>query len=358
MKRTDFHFELPEDCIAQFPLAERILSRLLAIDPGQERLEDCAFSDLPRFMQAGDLLVFNDTRVIPARLFGRKETGGRVEIMVERYLGDGECLAQLRVSKPPRPGSRIELDGGYALGVVERRRDFYRLRAVDGAAIEKVLDECGHMPLPPYIQRADEIRDRQRYQTVYARRDGAVAAPTAGLHFDDATMARLDAMGVKQAFVTLHVGAGTFQSPRHEDLSLHRMHHEYMEVDQGVCDLVRATQAAGGRIIAVGTTAVRCLETAAAESGELRPYQGETNLFILPGYHFRVVDALLTNFHMPESTLLMLVCAFAGYRRVMTAYRHAVESGYRFYSYGDAMLILSRASLDTGFDSVGAGDAL
>ncbi len=354
MKRTDFHFELPEEHIAQFPLAERTQSRLLAVDPGQDRLEDCAFSDLSRFLRAGDLLVFNDTRVIPARLFGHKQTGGRVEIMVERHMGSGECLAQLRVSKPARAGSRIRLDGGYELDVIERQDDFYRLRGANGVDIEKILAECGHMPLPPYIQRADEVGDRERYQTVYSRRDGAVAAPTAGLHFDEVTMSQLNAMDVKRAFVTLHVGAGTFQSPRHEDLSLHRMHHEYMEVDQAVCDLIRHTRAGDGRVIAVGTTAVRCLETAAAATGEVRPYQGETNLFILPGYRFRAVDTLLTNFHMPESTLLMLVCAFAGHRRVLAAYRHAIESGYRFYSYGDAMFISSRAD----FDLQGAGDAL
>jgi len=347
MKRSDFHFELPEDRIAQFPLAERALSRLLAIDPGNGSIEDRLFSDLPRLLRAGDLLVFNDTRVIPARLFGRKETGGRVEVMVERYLGDGECLAQLRVSKPPRSGAVIELDGGHGLEVLDRRNGFYRLRGMRGVAIETILAECGHMPLPPYIQRADEIQDRERYQTVYARREGAVAAPTAGLHFDGDMMARLKDLGVETAFVTLHVGAGTFQSPRHEDLSLHRMHHEYMAVDEAVCDRVRSTHATGGRVIAVGTTAVRCLETAAAVTGDLRPYRGETDLFILPGFRFRVVDALLTNFHMPESTLLMLVSAFAGRRRVMVAYRHAVEAGYRFYSYGDAMFIKSRGGEDS-----------
>ena len=348
MKRSDFLFELPEDRIAQFPLAERVRSRLLAMDRVDGRLEDCLFSDLPRFLRAGDLLVFNDTRVIPARLFGRKVTGGRVEVMIERYLDGGECLAQLRVSKPPRPGAVIELDGGYALAVVERRNDFYRLCGMCGVAIEKILDECGHMPLPPYIQRDDELQDRRRYQTVYARRDGAVAAPTAGLHFDGNMMRQLADMGVNSAFVTLHVGAGTFQSPRHEDLSRHRMHHEYMEVDRTVCDRVAAARAAGGRVIAVGTTAVRCLETAAAATGALAPYRGETDLFILPGYPFRVVDALLTNFHMPESTLLMLVSAFAGRARIMVAYRYAIEAGYRFYSYGDAMLITGRADRDKG----------
>lgn len=353
MKRSDFHFELPEDRIAQFPLAERVRSRLLAIDPCADGLEDSLFSDLPRFLRAGDLLVFNDTRVIPARLFGRKETGGRVEVMVERYLGDGECLAQLRVSKPPRSGSRIELDGGYAVEVVERRDTFYRLRGLHGADIETILTACGHMPLPPYIQRDDVASDRDRYQTVYARREGAVAAPTAGLHFDEAMMAKLAELDIDTAFVTLHVGAGTFQSPRHEDLSLHRMHHEFMEVDDAVCGKVRAARARGGRVIAIGTTAVRCLETA-AKTGAIVPFRGETNLFILPGYGFRVVDALLTNFHMPESTLLMLVSAFAGRERIMAAYRYAIENEYRFYSYGDAMLIKNRA--DNGRD--GSGDAL
>ncbi|MBI1194696.1 MAG: tRNA preQ1(34) S-adenosylmethionine ribosyltransferase-isomerase QueA [Gammaproteobacteria bacterium] len=346
MKRSDFHFELPEDRIAQFPLAERVRSRLLAIDPCDGRLEDGLFSDLPRFLRAGDLLVFNDTRVIPARLFGRKETGGRVEVMVERYLGDGECLAQLRVSKPPRAGSDIELDGGYALEVVERRDAFYRLRGRHGVSIGSILAACGHMPLPPYIQRADADEDRERYQTVYARREGAVAAPTAGLHFDREMMARLSERNIETAFVTLHVGAGTFQSPRHEDLGLHRMHREFMEVDETVCEKIRATRACGGRVIAVGTTAVRCLETASAGTGAPAPYRGETDLFILPGYRFRAVDALLTNFHMPESTLLMLVSAFAGRELIMAAYRHAIDAEYRFYSYGDAMFIKSRANHD------------
>jgi S-adenosylmethionine:tRNA ribosyltransferase-isomerase len=334
--RSDFHFELPEQLIAQAPLPERSASRLLHLNGADGRVSDRRFRDLPGLLQPNDLLVFNDTRVIPARLFGRKESGGRVEILIERLLGPDLCLAHLRASKTPRPGGRLDLENG-SLRIEAREDDLFRLRC-EGGMLAELMEREGHMPLPPYIRRQDEAADRERYQTVYAKRPGAVAAPTAGLHFDSRLMAALDRHGVKRAFVTLHVGAGTFQPVRVETLDAHRMHSEWLSVDAGICEAVAATRAAGGRVVAVGTTAVRALETAAA-AGKLTPREGETALFIRPGYRFRVVDRLLTNFHLPESTLLMLVCAFGGYESVMAAYRHAVEAGYRFFSYGDAMLV-------------------
>ncbi|HHB12627.1 MAG TPA: tRNA preQ1(34) S-adenosylmethionine ribosyltransferase-isomerase QueA [Chromatiales bacterium] len=335
MRKSDFRYHLPESLIAQYPAPERSASRLLVLD-AQGQVHDRRFRDLPRLLRPGDLLVFNDTRVMRARLFGRKETGGRVEVLVERLLAPDRVLAQVRASKTPRPGSRI-LVGDFQL-VVEGRQDDLFLLALESGEFHAVMAAHGHMPLPPYIRRGDESFDESRYQTVYARREGSVAAPTAGLHFDEALLEVLGEMGVRQARVTLHVGAGTFQPVRTEDLSQHRMHAEWLEVDQAVCDAVAETRRRGGRVVAVGTTSVRSLETAAAEGG-LRPFSGETRLFITPGYEFRVVDALVTNFHLPESTLLMLVCAFAGYEAVMAAYRHAVEREYRFFSYGDAMFL-------------------
>jgi len=335
MRKSDFRYHLPESLIAQYPAPERSASRLLVLD-AQGRVHDRRFRDLPRLLRPGDLLVFNDTRVMRARLFGRKETGGRVEVLVERLLAPDRALAQVRASKTPRPGSRI-LVGDFRL-VVEGRQDDLFLLALESGEFHALMAVHGHMPLPPYIRRGDETFDESRYQTVYARREGSVAAPTAGLHFDEALLEILGEMGVRQARVTLHVGAGTFQPVRTEDLSQHRMHAEWLEVDQAACDAVAETRRRGGRVVAVGTTSVRSLETAAAE-GELRPFSGETRLFIVPGYEFRVVDALVTNFHLPESTLLMLVCAFAGHEAVMAAYRHAVEREYRFFSYGDAMFL-------------------
>ena len=335
MRKSDFRYHLPESLIAQYPAPERSASRLLVLD-AQGRVHDRRFRDLPRLLRPGDLLVFNDTRVMRARLFGRKETGGRVEVLVERLLAPDRALAQVRASKTPRPGSRI-LVGDFRL-VVEGRQDDLFLLALESGEFHALMAVHGHMPLPPYIRRGDETFDESRYQTVYARREGSVAAPTAGLHFDEALLEILGEMGVRQARVTLHVGAGTFQPVRTEDLSQHRMHAEWLEVDQAACDAVAETRRRGGRVVAVGTTSVRSLETAAAE-GELRPFSGETRLFIMPGYEFRVVDALVTNFHLPESTLLMLVCAFAGHEAVMAAYRHAVEREYRFFSYGDAMFL-------------------
>ncbi len=298
---------------------------------------DRYFSDLPSLLNPGDLLVFNDTRVIPARLYGQKESGGRVEILIERLQSTDTALAHIRASKSPRPDSKILVDGGGELRVTGRQNALFEIESLDQGLLP-LMEQSGHIPLPPYISRDDENLDVDRYQTVYADRPGAVAAPTAGLHFDQPMLDRLTRMGVEQARVTLHVGAGTFQPVRVENLDDHLMHSEYLEVDEQVCEQVKATRARGGRVVAVGTTSVRSLESAGA-SGELKPYRGDTQLFIRPGYHFNVVDAMLTNFHLPESTLLMLISAFAGYDQVMAAYQHAVEAEYRFFSYGDAMLI-------------------
>jgi S-adenosylmethionine:tRNA ribosyltransferase-isomerase len=306
------------------------------LDGGTGAIDDRHFQDLPTYLRPGDLLVFNDTQVIPARLHGVKDSGGRAEVLIERLLGPARALAQVRASKPPRPGREIRV-GDAALRVVGRQGDLYELE-LTGGDLPSFLDRHGHVPLPPYIARTDEPFDRDRYQTVYAARPGAVAAPTAGLHFDQAMLDRLAWQGVRLGRVTLHVGAGTFQPVRADRLEDHVMHAEQLEVDTELCDLAAQTRREGGRIVAVGTTAVRSLETAAAD-GTLRPYRGDTRLFIRPGYRFRAVDLLLTNFHLPESTLLMLVCAFAGVEPVMGAYRHAVHAGYRFFSYGDAMLV-------------------
>jgi len=283
-------------------------------------------------------MVFNNTRVIPARLFAHKETGGRVEVLLERLLSDSECLAQMKVSKTPQPGSLLILEDDSSLTVGARQDGFFHLSR-PGGGLSSLLEKLGHMPLPPYINRSDAEADRERYQTVYARNPGAVAAPTAGLHFDEEILDRIRTRGVRSAEVTLHVGAGTFQPVRSERIEDHTMHAEYLEVGPEVCDAVATTRKKGGRVIAVGTTAVRSLETAAAD-GELRPYRGDSRIFIYPGYHFRVIDGLITNFHLPESTLLMLVSALAGMEPVRAAYRHAVEQRYRFFSYGDAMLVL------------------
>ena len=286
--------------------------------------------------------MFNDTRVIPARLHGQKATGGRVEILVERLLPGNEALAQLGVSKPPKPGSRIALDAGGGADVVGREGEFWRLRFDVDGALDAWLQHAGQLPLPPYIQRTPGADDAERYQTVFAREAGAVAAPTAGLHFDDALLDSLRAHGVETGHVTLHVGAGTFQPVRVDDLSEHRMHSEWLNVGAGLVEQVHRTRAAGGRVVAVGTTVVRALESATGEDGELRPFAGETRLFIVPGYRIRSVDALLTNFHLPESTLLMMVSAFAGKDRMFAAYEHAIRERYRFFSYGDAMLVWPR----------------
>jgi len=338
LKRSAFHYDLPRELIAQHPLPRRADSRLLHLPLSGGGPGDRRFRDLPALLRAGDLLVFNDTRVIPARLFGRKESGGRVEVMLERLLSDSECLAQLRVSKPLRAGGLILLDDGARLEVAGRDGAFFRLRLPGGGLSEK-LQSLGHVPLPPYITRDDTAEDLERYQTVYASRPGAVAAPTAGLHFDQELLAELEVRGIRRALVTLHVGAGTFQPVRAEEIEDHEMHAEYLEVSAAVCDAVDDTRRRGGRVVAVGTTSVRALETAAAD-GALRPFAGDSRIFIYPGYRFRVIDGLVTNFHLPESTLLMLVCALAGVPETLAAYRHAVAERYRFFSYGDAMLIL------------------
>jgi S-adenosylmethionine:tRNA ribosyltransferase-isomerase len=337
MQKSDFRYELPEELIAQYPADERGASRLLCLDGNQGNLQDRMFVDLPQLLRPQDLLVFNDTRVIPARMFGHKQSGGKVEILIERLLDSRRALAHIRASKSPHPGSRILLGDDVELEVTDRHEDLFEIR-VQGIGLPELMEQQGHMPLPPYIQREDGELDLERYQTVYARRPGAVAAPTAGLHFDDSMLDRLSEMGVESAHVTLHVGAGTFQPVRSERLEEHVMHSEYLEVSEEVCEKARAARERGGRIVAVGTTSVRSLEAASTE-GELQSFRGDTRLFIRPGYRFRSVDAMITNFHLPESTLLMLVSAFAGYDQVMAAYEHAVEQRYRFFSYGDAMFL-------------------
>jgi S-adenosylmethionine:tRNA ribosyltransferase-isomerase len=339
LKKSDFHYDLPVELIAQQPLPERSASRLLIVDAPHHSLADRAFIDLPSLLQAGDLLVFNDTRVLPARLFGRKPSGGAVEIMLERITGSHTAVAMLGVSKKPREGSLIELDDGTPVRVLGREGQFFELRFECTEPLEKLLLRVGHMPLPPYIARPDDPRDSERYQTVYARRPGAVAAPTAGLHFDAALLDTLRARGVDFDYITLHVGAGTFQPVRAEKIEDHEMHREWLNVGAELVEKIHRTRARGGRVIAVGTTVVRALEAARGERGEVEPFAGETRIFIFPGYRIASVDGLITNFHLPESTLLMLVSAFAGREFVLSAYRHAVEQRYRFYSYGDAMLV-------------------
>jgi S-adenosylmethionine:tRNA ribosyltransferase-isomerase len=344
LKKSDFHYDLPESLIAQQPLPERSASRLLVVPSANAPVRDRHIRELPELLQPGDLLVFNDTRVLPARLFGRKPSGGRVEILIERLLGAHEARVQLSASKPSRAGTRIELDdeAGSAT-VLGRDGEFYLLRFDGDEPLEKLLLRSGRLPLPPYIHRAPGADDAERYQTVFARELGAVAAPTAGLHFDDALLDALRARGVAFGAVTLHVGAGTFQPMRSERLDQHVMHSEWLNVGAALVEQIAHTRARGGRVIAVGTTVVRALETATVRTdmGEhvLWPFAGETQIFIFPGYRIRSVDALLTNFHLPESTLLMLVSAYAGRERVLAAYRHAVEQRYRFFSYGDAMLV-------------------
>jgi S-adenosylmethionine:tRNA ribosyltransferase-isomerase len=337
MRTSDFDYPLPEELIAQRPLQRRSASRLLYV-PGDGDVEDRFFSELPQLLQPGDLLVFNDTRVFPARVFGRKTTGGRIELLVERILGDRRALVHIRASKSPKAGAVLELPAGVRASVGERQGELFNVTFDCEGTLLEYLEQVGRMPLPPYIVREDEVEDAERYQTVYAQRTGAVAAPTAGLHFDEALLDKLQERGIGQAYVTLHVGAGTFQPVRVERVQDHYMHAEQFEVSDEVCRRIAETRARGGRVVAVGTTVVRSLETAAA-GGELQPFTGETNLFITPGYRFRCIDALITNFHLPRSSLLMLVCAFGGYERIMHAYRHAVWRRYRFFSYGDAMLI-------------------
>ena len=333
----DFDYELPPELVAQHPSETRSGSRLLRLSG--ETLSDHRFSDLPRLLSPGDLLVFNDTKVIKARLFGKKQTGGRIEVLIERLLPGGEALAQLHAGRPAKPGSILRLEGGLELRVVGRAGEFYHLRFPEGASMLELLERHGSVPLPPYIAHAPQPEDESRYQTVYARAPGAVAAPTAGLHFDDPLLAALAGRGIDLAYVTLHVGAGTFQPVRVKSLAEHRMHGERYSIPAATISAVAAAKERGGRVVAVGTTTVRCLEASAAKRGVPSAGEGETDLFITPGFEFRVVDRLISNFHLPRSTLLVLVSAFAGIEPIRRAYRHAVDHGYRFYSYGDAMLI-------------------
>jgi S-adenosylmethionine:tRNA ribosyltransferase-isomerase len=338
LNKSDFHFDLPAGLIAQQPLPERSASRLLVLDAPTRRLDDRRFADLPGLLRSGDLLVWYDTRVLPARLAARKASGGAVEILLERVTGPHEVLAQLGASRKPRPGALLRLEGGTEVEVAGRDGEFFRLRFAADEPLEALLARIGHMPLPPYIARADDAADAERYQTVFARAPGAVAAPTAGLHFDAALLDALHDAGIETAALTLHVGAGTFQPMRAERIEDHVMHREWFRVDADLVDRIRRTRAAGGRVVAVGTTVVRALESATRD-GILAPFTGETRIFIYPGYRITSVDGLITNFHLPESTLLMLVSALAGRETILAAYRHAVEARYRFFSYGDAMLI-------------------
>ena len=341
LRRRDFHYDLPPELIAQQPLARRGDSRLLTLDGASGALCDRRFHELPALLRPGDLLVFNDTRVIPARLFGRKASGGRLEMLLERLLDERRALVQLNASKSPKPGGALRFDAGFTATVLGRHGDLFEIRLDGDEPWLALLGRHGQTPLPPYIRRPPTPDDRERYQTIYARQPGAVAAPTAGLHFDQTLLDRLAALGVAQAFITLHVGAGTFQPVRVERIEEHVMHGEWIEVGMEACEQIVAARARGGRVIAVGTTVTRALETA-AQTGAIQPWRGETRIFIYPGYRFHCVDALITNFHLPESTLLMLVAAFAGRAPTLNAYRHAVEQRYRFFSYGDAMFITHR----------------
>ena len=340
---SDFQFDLPDELIARYPMPERSASRLLMLDGNTGDTKQGQFRDILDLLQPGDLLVFNNTRVIPARMFGQKASGGKLEILVERILDDHSVLAHVRASKAPKAGTQILLDKGYSAEMVARHDALFELHFAGDLPVLDILNQIGHMPLPPYIDRPDENSDKERYQTVYNERPGAVAAPTAGLHFDEPLLAALREKGVDFAYVTLHVGAGTFQPVRVERLEDHQMHSEYAEVSADVIAKINATRERGGRVVAVGTTSVRSLETAAQASLKagkpLSPFFGDTSIFIYPGYQYQLVDALITNFHLPGSTLIMLVSAFAGYENVMRAYQEAVTSGYRFFSYGDAMFI-------------------
>jgi len=340
MRVADFSFDLPDELIARFPKADRTSSRLLSLNGSTGEIEHKIFSDILELVNENDLLVFNNTKVIPARMFGQKESGGKVEVLVERVLDEHRVLAHIRASKSPKPGNVLILEGKAKAIMVARHDTLFELEFDRSENVLDILNDVGHMPLPPYIDRPDNDADRERYQTVYGEKPGAVAAPTAGLHFDTKLMAALKDKGVQMAFVTLHVGAGTFQPVRVESVDEHIMHSEYIEVPQEVVDAVASTKAKGGRVIAIGTTSVRSLESAAKiHGGKLASYFGDTDIFIFPGYQFNVVDAMVTNFHLPESTLIMLVSAFAGQDNIMGAYNTAIEQRYRFFSYGDAMFL-------------------
>ncbi|MGZ4960170.1 MAG: tRNA preQ1(34) S-adenosylmethionine ribosyltransferase-isomerase QueA [Methylomonas sp.] len=339
MKKSDFFYHLPESLIAQKPLQQRSASRLLHLDKKSGALTDGQFPDFVDMLRPNDLLVLNDTKVIPARLYGHKATGGKIEILIERLESSHRALAHIKASKSPKPDTLLTLDNGAVCRVLERENDLFRLAFETEETLLELLTKIGHIPLPPYIARTDDSDDIDRYQTVFAKQAGAVAAPTAGLHFDRETLDKIDRRGIAKAFVTLHVGSGTFQPVRVDDLSQHVMHKEYFQVPEQTVEAVKQARAKGGRVLAIGTTAVRALESASL-SGELQARFGDTDLFITPGYRFKSVDAMLTNFHLPESTLLMLISAFAGYDAVMNAYQHAIAQRYRFFSYGDAMVII------------------
>lgn len=345
MQVSDFHFDLPDSLIARYPQPDRTASRLLQLNGNTGELSHRQFTDILDLAEPGDLMVFNNTRVIPARVYGRKASGGKIEVLVERMLDEKTILAHVRSSKSPKPGTQLFLgeNDEFEAEMVARHDALFEIRFVGEQAVLDILNQVGHMPLPPYIDRPDEDSDKERYQTVYNEKPGAVAAPTAGLHFDENILAALKEKGVQTAFVTLHVGAGTFQPVRVENINDHVMHAEYAEVPQEVVDAVLATKARGNRVIAVGTTSVRSLESAAQhakkEGTELQPFFDDTQIFIYPGYEWQLVDALVTNFHLPESTLIMLVSSFAGYDHVMNAYKEAVSNEYRFFSYGDAMFV-------------------
>lgn len=337
MQKSDFHFHLPDELIAQYPTANRSGSRLMVMETGSGHLEDQQFRDLPGFLQPGDLLVFNDTRVIPARIFGKKSTGGKIEMLLERIVDEHKLLVMMKANRKPAIGDDIFFDNGVAWRLTGRQGQFFELTADNGGIIDQ-FQEFGEIPLPPYIERQCDDEDRDRYQTVYANKPGAVAAPTAGLHFEKAMITALGKVGVDHCYVTLHVGSGTFQPVKEENLEKHKMHSEYYEITESTAGKINRTKAAGGRVVAVGTTVVRTLESVVID-GLIPHGTGETDIFIKPGFNFRVVDALLTNFHLPGSTLIMLVSAFAGFENTMKAYQHAVEKAYRFFSYGDAMFL-------------------
>lgn len=343
MRLSDFNYDLPSELIARFPLAKRSDSRLLCLDGKTGVIAHRQFGDLISLLSKRDLLVFNNTKVIAARLLGHKESGGRVEVLIERVLDDHRVLAQVRASKSPRPQSYVVFAGDVRFEVLCRHNELFELRCLDGHPVLEVIERIGQIPIPPYFQREPEESDKERYQTVYAEHKGSVAAPTAGLHFDEATLKNLREQGFEMGFVTLHVGAGTFSPVRVEDITQHRMHAEYLDLSEELCEQIRQTKARGGRVIAVGTTSARSLESA-SQTGKIQPFHGDTDIFIYPGYEFKCVDVLLTNFHLPGSTLLMLVAAFAGYENVMRAYREAVAEKYRFFSYGDAMWVESLVS--------------
>jgi len=342
MKVSDFHYDLPDELIAQYPPEQRAVSRLLAV-PKEGDMKDGMIVDMLDNLNAGDVMVLNNTKVIPARLYGKKDSGGRIEVLLERITGQHEFIAQIRASKAPKVGQHLVIDGDESVSLTVKGRDnsFFIIESNQKGSLFEWFEKVGHMPLPPYIERSDEQQDMDRYQTVFAEHQGAVAAPTAGLHYDESLLEKIKAKGVSIHTITLHVGAGTYQPVRVDSIDDHVMHSEYIEVNQTVCDAIVDAKESGNKVVAVGTTVVRSLETAAnaAQENLIEPFTGDTDIFIFPGYEFKVIDALQTNFHLPESTLLMLVSAFAGYDKIMAAYHYAIEQQYRFFSYGDAMYI-------------------